>query len=248
MLHTDDNAINVLKNHEAIPEAGIIVGEAKDAGDLTAWCDKIDGDTLIAGAAEFFTAVLEHLHIKQTPKPKETAMLRLPVLMVCGSTFHKSAEFVKMMLKEGVPVIYMTEDVAKKSSGNKRAFKQWIDETVCYLKQSGKGIIALDPAIKGLDALTLRATMAEATASIAAGIRINEYLVEGGSTSSAIMRKLGIDTLYPVQVLAPGVIRMRVKGKRDLHITVKPGSYSWPACILPPKITEGSYEIDAVQG
>ena len=233
MLHSKDGEICVLKNHEAMPETGIIVGEAKDAADLAAWCRMIDGNTLIAGAAEFFTAVLEHLYLKQIPKTKDTATLQLPALMVCGSPFQKSKEFVSKMLKEGIPVSYIPEKVVV-NSNEPLVFNKWIDETVFYLKQFGKAIIALDPAMKGvvIDALTLRATMAEATALVAAKVQINECLVEGGSTSSAIMRKLGIDNLYPVQELAPGVIRMGVKERKDLHVTVKPGSYDWPANIL----------------
>lgn len=248
MLHCEKGEISMLKNYETMPETGIVVGDVQDDNDLAAWCRKIDGNTLIAGAAEFFSAILKYFNIKHAPKAKDTATLQLPALMICGSSFRKNDGFVNKMQQEGMPVSYIPEEVVNNATDNNSVFQKWIDETIQYLKQFGKAIIAVDPAMQrtDIDALKLRTTMAEATASIAAHVEINECLIEGGSTSASIMRTLGIDTLYPIQELAPGVIRMGVKGKKDLHITLKPGSYDWPFNILHPEMVKGFYEIECM--
>jgi uncharacterized protein YgbK (DUF1537 family) len=246
MLRSAKGEITVLKHREPMPGKGIIVGEAMEASDLAAWCQLIDGHTLLAGAAEFFTAILEHLNIKHASPKENTAMLQLPALMVCGSSFQKSNGFLEKMQADGMPVSYIPGTVAQDFVKSQRAFDHWIDQTVDYLNQFGKAIIAVDPAMKGMaiNALALRTKMAEATRIIAARVKINECLVEGGSTSATIMRKLGINTLYPMQELAPGVIRMGVEGRKDLHVTLKPGSYEWPSYILHPELVEGNYSID----
>lgn len=246
MLHAGEGEINLLKSHETMPDSGIVVGDVKDSLDLAAWCRKIDEHTLIAGAAEFFSAILKHFNIKHAPKAKDTATLQLPALMICGSSFQKNDGFLNKMQAEGMPVSYIPEEIVKDRPDHNEVFERWIGETIQYLKQYGKAIIAVDPVMKGMDidALTLRSKMAEATALIAEQVQINECLIEGGSTSAAVMHKLGIDTLYPIQELAPGVIRMGVKGKKDLHVTLKPGSYDWPASILHPEMVEGTYEIE----
>ncbi len=57
---------------------------------------------------------------------------------------------------------------------------------------------------------------------------INEFFLEGGSTSYGIIQALKFNRFIPTQKLSPGVIRMEVKNFPDVHITIKPGSYSWP--------------------
>lgn len=58
--------------------------------------------------------------------------------------------------------------------------------------------------------------------------RYANVFVEGGATASALCRAMGWEELTPVQELAPGVVRMRV-GESWPDVTIKPGSYPWPA-------------------
>ena len=60
-----------------------------------------------------------------------------------------------------------------------------------------------------------------------------ELLVEGGATAAAILQRLHLQAFTPVEELAPGVIRMQVAGNRQLCLTLKPGSYDWPAALWP---------------
>jgi uncharacterized protein YgbK (DUF1537 family) len=56
-------------------------------------------------------------------------------------------------------------------------------------------------------------------------------LVEGGSTAAAIINRLNFDRFFPIGELGPGVIKMKVDAVDDLFLTLKPGSYDWPAYI-----------------
>jgi uncharacterized protein YgbK (DUF1537 family) len=57
---------------------------------------------------------------------------------------------------------------------------------------------------------------------------IQELYIEGGATSSSIVREMGWNRFFPTEELARGVVRMEVEGEETLHMTIKPGSYIWP--------------------
>lgn len=237
MLYANDGEVSVLKVNEAMPETGIVVGEVKDAADLAAWCAKIDTDTLVAGAAEFFTAILKSMGRKPSPNTGFNSTLQTPSVMICGSAFHKSRAFTQQMEQNGFPVSYMPETLIKHAAATRELFREWMDDTLFMLAGTGKVAIAVHPAVKesAADALSVRTAMAEAAAFIAGRVQVNEWLLEGGSTAAAVIRKLNIDTLYPVASLGPGITRMSVKGKEGLYITLKPGSYEWPLTYLMPQ-------------
>jgi len=239
MLCAGEGDIHVLKTHETMPEAGIIVGEVKDAADLAAWSSRIDNGTLVAGAAGFFAAILESLGIRPVSAAGNAAALQAPAFMICGSAFHKSRSFIKEMEQAGFPVSYMPAAVL---AGDGPLFRQWMNEVLLHLERTGKAGIAVHPDIKDneADALVVRTVMAEAAACIAGEARLNELLVEGGATAAAVIRRLDIETFYPVAELAPGVTRMRVKGRQGLFLTLKPGSYEWPPFYLQAKQAEDS--------
>jgi uncharacterized protein YgbK (DUF1537 family) len=234
MLYAREGDIHVLKTHETMPETGVVVGEVKDTADLAAWCNRIDAGTLVAGAAEFFTAILESLDIRPAAVISHAAALQYPALMICGSAFHKSRSFTKEMAQNGFPVSYMPASLPEHTAANELLFKQWMNDTLSHLKKTGKAAIAVHHDIKDktVDALAVRTIMAEAAAYISGRMQLNELLVEGGATAAAVIRKLEIETLYPVAELAPGVTRMQVKEKEHLFLTLKPGSYEWPPSLL----------------
>jgi len=57
---------------------------------------------------------------------------------------------------------------------------------------------------------------------------IDELFIEGGATTSAIVRRLKWRRFSLCTELAPGVVRMRAKEKQNLSLTIKPGSYPRP--------------------
>jgi hypothetical protein len=152
--------------------------------------------------------------------------------MVCGSTFVKSARHVTSLQQKGVPVMYMSRNIIENMPG--AGARTWINEAAGLLSATGSLVISIDPVLNEikLDAMLVRTSMAEAVYGISSLVRINEYLLEGGSTAAAILKKLGIESLRPVEELSPGVIRMNVPGNAGLFFTLKPGSYDWPPNLL----------------
>jgi uncharacterized protein YgbK (DUF1537 family) len=74
--------------------------------------------------------------------------------------------------------------------------------------------------------------MAQLVFEVSKEVEINELLIDGGATVYSIAEKMGMQKFFPVQELAPGVVRMKIEGKENLFVTIKPGSYLWPEKLL----------------
>jgi uncharacterized protein YgbK (DUF1537 family) len=57
---------------------------------------------------------------------------------------------------------------------------------------------------------------------------IGRVCAEGGATAVALVRRMGWRRLSVLRECAPGVATLAVEGGGPL-LTIKPGSYSWPA-------------------
>jgi hypothetical protein len=146
------------------------------------------------------------------------------------------------MKNEGFPVSYMPEALTSDSITDSLVYEEWVEDIIYNLTRHGQAGMAIDPDRNDcrIDALALRTMMGYVASLVVNRTLVRELLIEGGSTAAAVIRKLGIKTLYPEAELAPGVIRMSVKGAQDLYLTLKPGSYEWPGFLLPSKQVGGT--------
>jgi uncharacterized protein YgbK (DUF1537 family) len=211
MLHTKE-IIPILKPTEKLPIHGIFVGEATTTSDLHTWAEHLPENTLLAGAAGFFSAILD----KRNPAPTTVSnpLMGTPRLYISGSTFEPNRNLIRAQAS----VIYMKETLSQQT-------------VIDQLKQQGKSMIAINDNPGDLSALELRTAMAKAIAPILQTKTPAELIIEGGSTAYAILQQTGWHTFIPEQEFAQGVVRMSVPASPGLHITLKPGSYAWPASI-----------------
>jgi D-threonate/D-erythronate kinase len=216
MLKSNGEQVHVAKVGDRLPPAGIIVGEAKAREDLDYWAGQCGKDILPAGAAGFFSAILNNSNITRT-RNMTIEEAGLPALYVSGTTFERSTSAIKKMAAEGAPVSYMQDDNTS-----------WFIQIVEYLNRQGKAIIAIDPETTNGNPVALREKTAWMVKEVLAHKAVRELFIEGGSTARAIFDQLGYTSFFPVQTLSEGVIRMTVKERKGIYITVKPGSYAWP--------------------
>ena len=201
-----DNEVEVLKPNDELPDTGIMVGEVSKPEDYEYWADKITEETVLAGAGDFFTALLNKYY-----KPREQNQFEMgsPHLYVCGTAFKERKDFIKKLdCVSWLPGIVDEE---------------WLKRTGDIIDNKQKAVIAVDESTDA--ALSLRTKMAKAAREIVARKKIREIFIEGGSTAAAILEELNIKTLEPTNELSRGVVRMKTG---DLFITVKPGSYELP--------------------
>lgn len=232
MLRTGKNTIQIYKNGEELPERGIAVGECSTEEEITKWVKRADKETLLAGGAGLFKALLESLNLRRRPTVNGNSELTYPALFVCGSTFDKSQTAIANIKSNGGPVSYMPSEIVTLPQPSHKAFDDWADEIAALLNEHGKAIIAIHNDISANTAITassLRNKKAMVVKKVLERIVIKELLIEGGSTAAAIINRLKFSRLIPVNQLGPGVIKLKAIGRENLFLTLKPGSYDWPA-------------------
>jgi uncharacterized protein YgbK (DUF1537 family) len=188
-----------------LPESGIVVGEVQENIDLRHWAREIDENTLLAGAAGFFEAILESKGVEGRSE-ESVPEIGKPLLFVSGTTFDKSR---RILGSAGDTVRYMPVDA---------------EEIARLLREEGRAIVAIKPQSRE-DPHVLKDRMADLVSTVLSKTRVAELIIEGGSTAYAIFKATGIRTFIPMEELAPGVVRMHTS---SMYVTVKPGSYQWP--------------------
>ena len=74
-----DESVSVLPHSNALPSTGFIVGEATTEADVQVWAGKMNDEFVVAGAGDFYTALLNK-QFKQTKRQQPE--LQLPFLYV----------------------------------------------------------------------------------------------------------------------------------------------------------------------
>lgn len=189
-----------------------------------------------AGASGFFTAILDKLHAENLGSRQPPLYSALtsghPGLIVCGSTFEQSRDTIQKIHRKGGPVSYMPSRLAALEPDVEDDYERWAEEVVALIRNTGRAIVAVSPrsSVEGPRAARmLRERTARLVQKVLGRTAIRELFIEGGSTAYAILQQTGLHTFFPMEEMAAGVIRMRVGENPGLSVTVKPGSYTWPA-------------------
>jgi D-threonate/D-erythronate kinase len=216
----------VLKHTDELPETGIVIADVESEEDVKAWANKIDTNWFLAGAGDFFTALLEKNYKAKTIKLSSASS---PHLYISGTAYSKSQQFVKEIKHKLDCVAYLSAEMMKTGDIDDGP---WFKNIAEMLSRHKKAVIAIndeevDPWY--VSAAHLRTTMAEVVKRIAEENELKEVFIEGGSTAAAILKELNIAKLSLINELQRGVVRMKAN---NLFITVKPGSYQLPEEIV----------------
>lgn len=226
ILGNENIPVSVIKHGDSINEKGVSVGEAKTNEDVLAWANNVDEKTLASGGASFFSALLSRAYQPRN-ESKKPVDLSSPLLLISGTTFQKNVQRIKSYSQL---VSYMPQDIFNEEEINDSAFEKWSDDILEKLSKHNKAIIAVDNSTnQKTDRNLLREKKAKIAELILNKIKIKEILIEGGSTAYSIIKKTGWQSFTPTEELQQGIVRMQVEGINDLHLTIKPGSYDWPA-------------------
>jgi D-threonate/D-erythronate kinase len=222
--------LKVRKHSETLDETGIIVGEASNKGDLDEWTRHSNNRMLLAGGSGFFSALLASLNIKEKKAPAEVRPFQGNKLYVCGTAFTSSAIRVSAIANKTGLVHYLPASLVSNTQVTRADIQTFSGKVSKQINEHGTAVIAIAPQSvgSGTTALQLRERMALLVRYIFEEAKIDELIIEGGSTASAIFNTLEFKRLFPLNEYAPGVIRCRAEEPENLYITLKPGSYNWP--------------------
>lgn len=214
----------VRKPGEKLPGEGIVVGETANSPDVEKWAAISDeGGHLLAGAGDFYTALLNKRFKERSPEPVQ---LESPVLYVCGTAYGDSVALVKEISNRTQTVHFIGKEMILQPENEYPGWLSACGETL----SRGKLVIAFNPGQvpAEVDPAELRRVMARWAARVVSACTVRELFIEGGATATALLQELGLDHLKPVNELQRGVVRMK---SENLFISVKPGSYGMPGQI-----------------
>jgi uncharacterized protein YgbK (DUF1537 family) len=60
-------------------------------------------------------------------------------------------------------------------------------------------------------------------------VEVRHVYAEGGATAAELVRRMGWARLSALREPAPGVATLAIEGNESQLLTVKPGTYAWPA-------------------
>lgn len=221
---------------EALPATGIIVPDTMTLEHLDCRAGQLDGQTLPAGAADFFAAWLKH-YAKAQPRSdaeRQPLTITLPALFVCGSRLairERAAEAAA----RGAPVLFLMPD----------AMESCANQAATILNQNRSLLLAISDEPSSLLPRELTVRLAAAVAGVLARVRVATLLVEGGATAAAVIHQLGWRRLAVAAEAPPGIgVLSPLNAAGEFQLIIKPGSYPWPADVWPPsreaKLAESS--------
>lgn len=223
--------IHLLDSSQKLGSEGIMIGQAETADDLMRWAEKIDGQTLAAGAGEFFEAMLRNKGLSRKPAADEKEYrLADSVLFVCGSSSDSSRQDIKTAHLQGARVSRMPDELFRSDDSADKYLQQWCNEITACFGISRSVIMAIDRPLVGNAEFAgrLSSIMAKTVSAVLRQIPLKEIFIEGGATAFRIADYLGWNRFKPCDHLGPGAVRMKVLESDNICLTVKPGSYPWP--------------------
>jgi len=230
---SDKWPLRSLKHDDKLPDNGLIIGDVNNMDDFQKWSQRIDDQTLPAGSSGFFNAILEKQNIMVTKNYPDIIPFGEKALYVLGSTYPKEPDFVKKLEENGHFISNIPEEIYHNKNFDIGNLVLWADDIVNGIKSHKKVIASIihAPSKEPDIAVRIGENIGELMKLVIERIELNELLIEGGSTTSIVLKYLNINKLIPIQELDTGVIRMKIDEIPNLCITTKPGSYDWPRSV-----------------
>ena len=126
----------VRKPGESLPERGIVIGEVATSKDLHTWAALRNENWLMAGAAEFFDAMLDPGAPLPLTRPGPGRQL-----FVCGSVSQATRDFVAGQTHRDVPVFSLPEKLTSSHAFSAQEVSALAKAVAAALQASGRAIV-----------------------------------------------------------------------------------------------------------
>ncbi|HEX7653813.1 MAG TPA: four-carbon acid sugar kinase family protein [Verrucomicrobiae bacterium] len=230
--------MHVANGERLLPAATILVGNAESTADLQSWTAACDPAMLPAGGAEFFNALLDREEGGESaPAPAvrgRAAAGKLTVrreFFIVGTSTQAARHFVATERRRKTPVFALPQELAWGATFSEAATEAIAQRIIAGFEISPRVVLNVGlPQVRDKDvAARLSGHVVRLAERVLQKFRVNNVFAEGGATAAELVRCMDWPRLEIVRELAPGVATLAVDGDPDFLLTIKPGSYSWPA-------------------
>jgi uncharacterized protein YgbK (DUF1537 family) len=213
----------------------IVLGEAASPTDLQRWAARQESDTLAAGGAEYFAAILAAKGHKAARGVSNGAPASevVPELFICGSASASTCDFAAEAKKRGTPVFSLPANLGETEKVSPESLRAQAEEVAAALRNRHRVIINIGvPVTPGkTKAASLLARLGELAECILRRGEVVHVYAEGGSTAAELVSRMRWKRLKVLREEARGVVTLAPEGEKPLLLTMKPGSYIWPGTI-----------------
>jgi uncharacterized protein YgbK (DUF1537 family) len=222
--------IQVCTLTDNLPKLGIILCESTTPQDAQQWTTHRDSNTLLAGGAEFFAALLAANSNAMRPAKVDFNSGAVRELFVCGTTSHASKKFVRDAQRAGTPVFDLPGELAWGAEFTPAACDAIAQQALDAFKFCSRVIlqIGLPSVHDAAAARKLSEHLTQLAATILRRADVNRVYAEGGATAAELVRQMKWTRFTVQREIAPGVATLAASTRKSLLLTIKPGSYLWP--------------------
>ena len=224
--------LRVVNGERALAAGTIVIGEASTPADVQSWAGFCNPEMLPAGGSEFFNALLTG----EPAQPPFVENLSLATLggrefFISGTSTREARQFVLAEKRRKTPVFSLPQELAWGAEFTSAAVEAVTQRVVAAFQGKPRVILAvgLPPVRDVVIARKLSKSIVRVAEQVMREVTVARVFAEGGATAAELVRRMGWSRLTVLRELAPGVATLAVEGGESLLLTIKPGTYAWPA-------------------
>ncbi len=216
--------------NDEMPDSGLIIADVANPVELNAWAARINVEMVVAGSSGFFDALLGTIYHQKALNAPAKLSFGGSSLFVFGSMFPKHASMLEKFYNNKVVKMNMPEGIYYNSDPCPYMLDDWAVQVANQLKNGYNVMVTIDhqPGNEAGLSLRLRECIGQLVVKVENHFHLNDLFIEGGATTSVVLKYLNVTKLFPYNEAGFGIIQMKADGYPDLCITTKPGSYMWP--------------------
>lgn len=228
----DTFSIRVVNGDRQLYDDTIVVGEAGSPDDVSEWATISSATILPAGGSDFFNALLQRekpiaaVHHEDLPLPAAGREL-----FVCGTSTEYSREFIKTARRLKKPVLTLPVELIWGAEFSEAAIASITRHAVEAFHLHSRIILAVGlPLVRNPQvAKRFYRNVVQVAHCVMDKVPISHVFAEGGATASELVQSMGWSRLIVERERAPGVATLSVGSNQSTLLTIKPGTYAWPA-------------------
>lgn len=215
-----ESTIKCVPPTNLLPRTGVSVGEADSPADVLFWVGQVDAHTLPAGGADFFRVWLH----SRRPYRQPSQVYRLPE----GGVLH-----INGTIAAPDPISPFTVKPIGVSARRPPTVKTLAARAHTVLLEHGVVVVTTQgPVVHDtLVSIALTKVFALLAKQLHATGAFQHLLIAGGATAAAVLQELNWTQFEVVHVWGAGVVTLQPTAAPGFAITMKPGSYQWPASL-----------------
>ena len=226
-------SIGVSTLRDALPEKGIVMAEASSPQDVRQWAERRVPGMVLAGGAEFFGALLAASGlVKSTPLLENSSASGVArEFFVSGSSTVVARKFATAARRGKTPVFSLPLELAWGANLLPEVSAAIGQRIVSAFDSHPRVIltVGLPPVRNALVSQGLSGHVVQIAESALRRLEVGRVYADGGATAAELVWRMGWSRMKVLRELAPGVATLAVAGEKSILLTIKPGSYEWPA-------------------